>query len=157
MATRILIADLATFVKDTLLNIRIGVEQARSQGLICELPLDVDFNVELVSNDQSVVQVTTTARNDTSHQTVDRSGEIENTTESYSGSEVTTEDSAGGETTTETVSGNEVTTESPSGDEITIEEAVTDTETVSREARQNTSEGGGDLEISNYSYQSFEE
>ena len=60
MATRILQADVADFVKNTLLAIRKGIEDANSAGLQSELPLEASFTLEIVSDAQSLEQVTET-------------------------------------------------------------------------------------------------
>lgn len=58
MATRILMADVADFVKDMLLQVRQGLVDAAAQGISAEMPEDVEFTLEIISAPQSMQQVT---------------------------------------------------------------------------------------------------
>lgn len=58
---RILKANLAGFIEDSLLAIRTACEQAIAEGLIVELPTHVDFAMEVVNNAAGVTQATSTA------------------------------------------------------------------------------------------------
>jgi len=134
MPARILQSDVRTFVKDTLLNIRLGLEDAIAQGLIVELPEKVDFQLEIVSNDQSMILVT-------SHSEIEPAK-----------SETTSE---GASTDTSTRAGSVDTTAEAAATDTTTEGAATDTETDSRTATQGTVDGGGDSTTLTKSYDEF--
>lgn len=85
MATRILMADVSSFVENTLLEIRAGLEAANTAGISVEIPEKVTFAFEIVSAAQSLDQVTETSTSDTT------TNPNETTTETVSGNEVTTE------------------------------------------------------------------
>lgn len=52
--------DLAGFITETLLNVRAGIQAARDQGIIGELPGEISFSVEIIDTPQSLSSVTTT-------------------------------------------------------------------------------------------------
>lgn len=121
MATRVLMADVSGFVEQTLLEIRAGLEAANNAGISVEIPEKVSFALEIISDPQSMTQVTTTER--------------------------TASETVPSETTVETVDGPEVTNEA----------AAVDSEVVDRTTEQDTTEGGGDTEVSVYDYDDFED
>lgn len=93
---RIQKAAVSNFVRDALLNVRSGLENAQSAGVDLEMPKEMSFTLDIVDSVQSLATVTET---------------------------VSTEEK---------------------------------TETSTREAAQNTTEGGGDTDLALYSYDSFE-
>ena len=170
MPARILQSDVRTFVKDTLLNIRLGLEDAIAQGLIVELPEKVDFQLEIVSNDQSMILVTShseiepakseTTSEGASTDTSTRAGSVDTTAEAAATdrstraeSVDTTEEAAATDRSTRAESFD--TTEEAPATDITTEGAAIDTETDSRTATQGTVDGGGDSTILTKSYDEF--
>jgi hypothetical protein len=134
MAIRILQADVRLFVKETLLNVRLGLEDALAQGLTVELPEKMDFQLEIVSNDQSMLTVT-------AESTVEPA-KLETTSE---GSSIDSTVGSGGTDTTTRAAVTDTATEAPSVD---IEED-------SRAATQGTTESGGDSQTGSKSYSSY--
>jgi hypothetical protein len=129
MATRILMSQVGTFVRDTLEQIRTGLETSNQAGMGVELPEYIDFSMEIVSGSQSLVQVTETE-----------------TSEALTRPNETTTESAITQTTVEAAA-----------TQVTTEAAATDTETTERAASQNVTESGSDIDTSIYEYDSFEE
>ena len=170
MPARILQSDVRTFVKDTLLNIRLGLEDAIAQGLIVELPEKVDFQLEIVSNDQSMILVTShseiepakseTTSEGASTDTSTRAGSVDTTAEAAATDRSTRAESV--DTTAEAAATDrstraesfDTTEEAPATD-ITTEGAAIDTETDSRTATQGTVDGGGDSTTLTKSYDEF--
>jgi len=109
MATRILMADVSTFVENALKEVRAGLEAANTAGIQAEIPEKMEFALEIVSSAQSLQTETTK-------------------------SQATTQPT-----------------------ETTTEAAVVDSEVTARVASQETAELGGDTEVSDYVYESFEE
>jgi hypothetical protein len=57
---RVLAANLATYIAETLASVKLAVETARDAGLVAELPDKVDFqNVEVVFEEQAFEDLTT--------------------------------------------------------------------------------------------------
>jgi len=53
-------ADVSEFVKNALLNVRKGLEDANSAGIQAEIPEKMDFALDIVSTAQSLTQATAT-------------------------------------------------------------------------------------------------
>jgi hypothetical protein len=125
MPTRILQADVRDFVKNTLLNVRLGLEDALAQGLVVELPEKVDFQLEVVSDAQTMLVVT--AQSDLNP--------IKTETTSEGASTDTNTQGASTDTTTEGAS--------------------TDSESDTRSATQGTSNSDTDSSSGSKSYQKY--
>lgn len=59
MATRILMADVSTFVENALKEVRAGLEAANTAGIQAEIPEKMEFALEIVSSAQSLQTETT--------------------------------------------------------------------------------------------------
>ena len=103
MSLRILEADITAHVTNVLMNIKHGVEAARNQGLIVELPEKVDFQIEVVTAAQSLVaeETRTTTDTDTLARTTTEGGKT--TTATQSGATTQSTDVASGESGGDTV------------------------------------------------------
>ena len=71
---RILEADLQSHITAVLMNVKHAVEDARTQGLIAELPEEVSFEVEVITAYQSLNSTTTTTDAETSSNSENRGG-----------------------------------------------------------------------------------
>ena len=71
---RILEADLQSHITAVLMNVKHAVEDARTQGLIAELPEEVSFEVEVITAYQSLNSTTTTTDAETSTNSENRGG-----------------------------------------------------------------------------------
>lgn len=107
---RIKLEDLSAKVTETILAIRAGVEAARNQGVIAELPDKVDFQVEVITGYKSLEEVeagTTKATGGTTQVSPER--------------RATTVRTGGGQTSTESVSGSQNDSESGSAPQLTVQ------------------------------------
>ena len=110
---KILLADLPSTIEQVLLNVRAGVKAARNQGLMAELPDKVDFQIEVITAYQSLVEVEATA-----------SSNEQTSTGQPTTSTTTTTRTGGGQTTasTETQSSTTGTNTNDTGDTTTTYE-----------------------------------
>lgn len=87
MALRILEANLQAHITTVLMAVKRGVEAARAQGLICELPVKMDFQVDVITAAQSLVSERTavTTETDTLARTTTRTDNVKQTTNTEGG------------------------------------------------------------------------
>ena len=123
---RVKLADIPAAVTATLLNIRAGILAARQQGLIAELPEKVDFQIEVISDYQALVE----AESGTN-------GRTTNTANTKPELAVTTERTGGGATATETQTGTQGQTAVKTGG------GSTSTETTGNVQNQTAAKTGG--------------
>lgn len=85
MATRVHMADVSGFVTSALQEVRAGLEGAKAVGIDIEMPEAMTFNFEIVSDAQSMIQVTETLSEEV------RQAAVDGTTRTSAANEVTTE------------------------------------------------------------------
>ena len=105
MATRLLQSDVADFVRDTLLNVRTGLEEAIAQGIIVELPEKVDFQIEIIADGKTRTTLTETTGSDSDPSRVETTVEgasVDTETDSRSASQSTSDTGTEGTVSTKT-------------------------------------------------------
>lgn len=125
MEMRIKEEDLQAHVTNVLMALKHGVEAARAQGLIAELPEKVDFEVSVITEAQSLNSVTVSNDSETSDGTETKG----------TGTMVRTE---GGVTEVQVRAAREI--------------LVTEAGTTTQGANINSSTGGGDHTQTDYTY-----
>lgn len=103
MAIRILQSNVSDFVRDTLLNVRTGLEAALAQGIVVELPEKMDFQLEIIEDGLTNNTVTTTSGSDVNPSLTETTVEG-SSTDTESDSRTATQGTANsGDNTTDTV------------------------------------------------------
>jgi hypothetical protein len=136
---RIQQADLGEFIKQTLLNVRSGIQLARDEGMGAELPDKIDFTVEVVQSAQSLQTATTTESSGTKTATATKPQVVETSARTGGGS--TTVETSGGTDTHEATTINEdrsqtITAETSSAHIVGIDSGTDLTETTRRTINQ---------------------